>query len=391
MKKPIVVYSVLALVAAAGAVGAVAWKNGYLGKNMAQPAVQASAPATPEKPKDEKVAAAAPAPVEAAKPVEPAKPAVPSFDTVRVEATGDAVIAGRAEPGSDVVAMLNGTAVATAKAGPDGSFVMIPDKPLPPGTGALTLQATTNGAQLTSEQTVAVNIKEQPKPEPAAAAAAEPPKQPDAAAAEPPKQPDAAAAPSGNTVAVLSPNEPTKILQAPAAPSDNVTLDAVDYDTVGNIVFSGRATPLSTVRIYVDNAALADAVADDKGKWTFSGKSEIAPGNHSLRADQLSAEGKVASRVELPFTREEPAKVAEATPPAEPAKAADGATPADTPPAPTIQKITIQPGNNLWKLSRQIYGAGSRYTVIFEANKDVIRNPALIYPGQVLTAPVKGQ
>jgi LysM repeat protein len=270
--------------------------------------------------------------------------------------------------------------VATAKAGPDGSFVMIPDKPLPPGTGALTLQATTNGAQLTSEQTVAVNIKEQPKPEPAATAAA-----------EPPKQPDAAAAAGGNTVAVLSPSEPTKILQAPAAPSDSVTLDAVDYDTVGNIVFSGRAAPLSTVRVYVDNAALADAVADDKGKWSFSGKSDIAPGNHSLRADQLNADGKVASRVELPFTREEPAKVAEATPPVEPAKPAEGEKPADAPPAPTIQKITIQPGNNLWKLSRQIYGAGSRYTVIFEANKDVIRNPALIYPGQVLTAPTKGQ
>ncbi len=384
MKKPILVYSALALVAAGAVVAGTAWKSGYLTKNTAPPSVEAAAPAQPEKPKDEKVATAeapaapaateAPAAAEAPKPAEPAKPAVPSFDTVRVGATGDTVIAGRAEPGADVVAMLNGSPVATAKAGPDGSFVMVPEKPLPAGTGALTLQATSNGAQLNSEQTVAVNIKA-PEPAPAPAQTAEAPK----------------TEASGNTVAVLSPSEPTKILQAPAAPSDSVTLDAVDYDTAGNIVFSGRAAPLATVRIYVDNAQLADAVADDKGKWTFSGKSDIAPGNHSLRADQLSADGKVASRVELPFTREEPAKVAEATPPApaDASKPADAAKPADQPVVPAVQKITIQPGNNLWKLSRGIYGRGSRYTVIFEANRDVIKNPALIYPGQVLTAPQK--
>jgi nucleoid-associated protein YgaU len=377
MKKPILVYSALALVAAGSVVAGTAWKSGYLTKNPAPAVVEAAAPVVPEKPKDEKVAIAeTPAPAVV---TEAPKSVVPSFDTVRVESTGNAVIAGRAEPGADVVAMLNGSAVATAKAGPDGSFVMIPDKPLPPGTGALTLQATLNGAQSSSEQTVAVNIK---TPEVAPVQAAEAPKT-DAPKTEA----------SGNTVAVLSPSEPTKILQAPAAPSDSVTLDAVDYDTVGNIVFSGRAAPLATVRIYVDNAQLADAMADDKGKWSFSGKSDIVPGNHQLRVDQLSADGKVASRVELPFTREEPAKVAEAAPPpADASKSADATKPADqpvTPVVPVVQKITIQPGNNLWKLSRQLYGFGSRYTVIFEANKDVIRNPELIYPGQVLTAPQK--
>jgi hypothetical protein len=404
MKKPILVYSALALVVAAVIVAGLAWKSGYLGKKPAAPATVASAPAAAEPPKDEKSATAeapapAPAPVEAAKPAESPKAVAPSFDTVRVEANGDTVIAGRAEPGSDVVALLNGTAVATAKAGPDGSFVMIPDKPLPAGTGALTLQATTNGAQSTSDQTVAVNIKapEVPQPAPTPQAAAAPQTAPAPQAATTPQADASANAASadtagGNTVAVVSPTEPTKILQAPAAPNDNVTLDAVDYDTAGNIVFSGRATPLSTVRIYVDNAQIADAVADDKGKWSFSGKSEISPGNHNLRVDQLTAEGKVASRVELPFTREEPAKVAEAAQPVQSAQPADAtAKPAETPPAPTVQKITIQPGNNLWKLSRQLYGLGRRYTVIFEANRDVIRNPDLIYPGQVLTAPQKAE
>jgi nucleoid-associated protein YgaU len=51
--------------------------------------------------------------------------------------------------------------------------------------------------------------------------------------------------------------------------------------------------------------------------------------------------------------------------------------------------VVIQPGNNLWKLSREIYGKGKKYTIIYAANKDQIRNPRLIYPGQVLVTPTQ--
>ncbi|WP_231573572.1 LysM peptidoglycan-binding domain-containing protein [Thermopetrobacter sp. TC1] len=52
-----------------------------------------------------------------------------------------------------------------------------------------------------------------------------------------------------------------------------------------------------------------------------------------------------------------------------------------------IGKVVIQPGDNLWNIARAIYGRGIRYTVIYEANKDQIRDPDLIYPGQVFTTP----
>ena len=50
-------------------------------------------------------------------------------------------------------------------------------------------------------------------------------------------------------------------------------------------------------------------------------------------------------------------------------------------------KVVIQPGNNLWNIARRLYGSGFSYTVIYEANKDQIRNPDLIYPGQVFMMP----
>ena len=86
---------------------------------------------------------------------------------------------------------------------------------------------------------------------------------------------------------------------------------------------------------------------------------------------------------EAPKIEEAPKAVAEPAAPAPAETAVAVATP--EPPAPTT--IIIQPGNNLWKLSRQIYGKGILYTVIYEANKDLIKNPRLIYPGQVFVAP----
>ena len=47
----------------------------------------------------------------------------------------------------------------------------------------------------------------------------------------------------------------------------------------------------------------------------------------------------------------------------------------------------VQPGNSLWRIARGTYGSGLQYTVIYEANKDQIRDPDLIYPGQIFTLP----
>ena len=49
--------------------------------------------------------------------------------------------------------------------------------------------------------------------------------------------------------------------------------------------------------------------------------------------------------------------------------------------------ITVQPGFTLWAIARENFGSGIMYVQVFEANKDKIRNPDLIYPGQVLSVP----
>lgn len=48
---------------------------------------------------------------------------------------------------------------------------------------------------------------------------------------------------------------------------------------------------------------------------------------------------------------------------------------------------TVKSGDSLWNIAKKIYGDGSKYTKIYEANKDKITNPNLIYADQVLIIP----
>jgi len=97
----------------------------------------------------------------------------------------------------------------------------------------------------------------------------------------------------------------------------------------------------------------------------------ILPGVYTLRIDEVGADGTVTSRVETPFKREAPAVLAEAS------VTGSGA----------IKAITVQRGDTLWAIARDRYGEGPLYVRVFEANRSAIRDPDLIYPGQVFDLP----
>ncbi|MBN14146.1 MAG: hypothetical protein CMJ15_02850 [Pelagibacterium sp.] len=103
---------------------------------------------------------------------------------------------------------------------------------------------------------------------------------------------------------------------------------------------------------------------------------------------------------EPPAPTAEPAQSAEPAETVEPTGSGELAEPAETvePAIPTLVGVSdgnrtatglaiIRQGDNLWTIARRVYGEGIRYTQIFEANTDQIRNPDLIYPGQVFDLP----
>ena len=61
--------------------------------------------------------------------------------------------------------------------------------------------------------------------------------------------------------------------------------------------------------------------------------------------------------------------------------------PRETSGKPTAKTYTVKSGDCLWTIAKKYYGNGAQYTKIYNANKDKISNPNLIYVGQVLTIP----
>ncbi|HMA13459.1 MAG TPA: Ig-like domain-containing protein [Kiloniellaceae bacterium] len=277
----------------------------------------------------------------------------PSFDIVRVERSGETVIAGRAAPDSEVtVTTQDGTAIGSARADSTGSWAIVPEKPLAPGSHELGVEAQdAQGASRLSEEVVVVVV---PKPPAAPPAGAEP-----AAPAQPGQQ----------VLAVLTPREGGASKVLPQAEEEGIAhgdlvLDSVDYDEAGRAVVGGRAAPGARVLLYLDNRLVGDSLAGADGRWSHEPEESVAEGLHSLRVDQVDAAGQVLARVETPFSRE-PLRVASAD----------------------ERVVIVQPGNSLWRIARRTYGHGVQYAVIYEANQDQIRDPDLIYPGQVFELP----
>jgi len=145
-----------------------------------------------------------------------------------------------------------------------------------------------------------------------------------------------------------------------------LVLETVDYDAQGRTRVGGRSEAGSRLVVYLDNQAAGHAKAAVNGHWEATLARSISPGLHTLRIDQLAKDGQVTARVETPFSR---AAVLSALP--------------------SEHTVIVQPGNSLWRISRRIYGEGVRFSVIYQANRDQIRSPELIYPGQIFVVPTE--
>jgi len=184
-------------------------------------------------------------------------------------------------------------------------------------------------------------------------------------------EPDAAEA--GSQAVLLSNAEGVRVIQPPASGEASpevmsvVALDAITYDAQGDVQLSGRARG-EFVRVYLDNTPVTSSRIAEDGGWR-SELPQVDTGVYTLRIDEVDAQGNVLSRVETPFKREARALLDERNARRK------------------IRAITVQPGNTLWAISRDRYGEGILYVRIFEANRDRIRDPDLIYPGQVFTVP----
>ena len=334
-----------------------------------------------------------------------------TFDVVRVTPEGEAVIAGRAKPGSTVTILDKDESLGEVTADARGEWVFVPEQPLASGSRELGLEVRKKtGKTVQSESVVVVVVPEKGKD--IAGRSTEMPSQPLALLVprkgtgpstvlqkptigerEPAAGPSrfAALAPTPGGTGGVSPRQryagdtpaapgaaapgslaavPGRFAAAPATPSGGgmdfrLSVDTVDYDDAGRLSLSGRARPGALVQLYLNNRFVGRTRAGSDGIWRLTPDRTVVPGLYTLRVDHVDANGKVLARLAFPFSRAEPLT---------------GIRPGTM--------VVVQPGNSLWRLARLAYGEGMQYTMIFEANRDQIRDPDLIYPGQIFALPV---
>ncbi|WP_170349123.1 LysM peptidoglycan-binding domain-containing protein [Ruegeria atlantica] len=393
-------------------------------EDSAEPAEQPAESSTPPAAEDElSVEAATPPAAEEAVPETPAEeetaqaepPVKPLLDQIFVESDGNTVLSGSAEPGSEVNVLLDGEAVHSFTVDPSGQFAEFVSIPFADTARGLTLE--TQGDQpVRSDDYVIAAL---PEPEAAddavsvADTAEDATQEPEVAQATETDQAastdtDATDLPSSDTAETDAPSTEDQTEQVAEAPAEDtpdqqvtilrsgedgvelvqgptsqpqepeqIALDTIGYSDAGEVELTGRVPDGSAVRLYLDNRLVDDLSPANDGKWR-SELDGVEPGVYTLRADEVAPDGTVVSRIETPFKREatEVLRAAEATDSPEAAE--------DAPP---IRSVTVQKGDTLWAISRERFGDGVLYVKLFEANRAAIRDPDLIYPGQIFTIP----
>ena len=347
---------------------------------------------------------------ELAAPAEGAAPPVPSdlgdaglpaFDVVRVTPDGQATVAGRASEGSTIALLVDGTVAATAQAGATGRFAALFDLPPSDTPRLLTLEELRgDGEVVAGTQSVilapgtALALAEAdlaPAPEAAESApAGAVPAETGLAAAEPAaetgSEPAGAVPEAGPEeapaapVVILADQSGARVLQPGTGAFvavEGIVVEAISTDPSGRMAVSGRAEGSGFARIYADNVEIG-TVRIAEGGWRAP-LPEDAPARFTLRVDQIGPEGQVIARTETEVTRETREELAGLL--VEEVRAGSvGAV-----------VVTVQRGFTLWGIARENYGEGRLYVKVFEANRDQIRDPDLIYPGQVFTVPISGE
>ncbi|MEC5324138.1 LysM peptidoglycan-binding domain-containing protein [Aurantimonas sp. A3-2-R12] len=274
----------------------------------------------------------------------------PLFDLLRVEPDGSTLIAGRSAPGSRVTLHAGATVVGEDTANEAGEFVIVLLEPLTPGEHAISLTAITpEGTATGSRETAIVSVPQPGRGEDVLAMV----EAPDEASrlmtvpVSPPRQAagadstDVGTAAAGRSATAISQDEaPTS---APAAGSEKpidtdaaflsntsqagekdkapepatsprLRIEAVEVE--GEQIFvAGSADAGTSVRIYLDNVLVAENRATADNRFLVTAERPVAVGDHLVRADQVTVDGNVTARAEVPFTRPEGQAVAAIAPP----------------------------------------------------------------------------
>jgi nucleoid-associated protein YgaU len=169
-------------------------------------------------------------------------------------------------------------------------------------------------------------------------------------------------------MAAVRPAPPAAAPKPPPPAAQAPRFDIVTVAPDGSAVIAGRAAPGALVQVFDGSRKLGEVAADRRGEWVLVPDHPLPAGKRRLTLRAASGRGPIVAATET---------VAVSVPRAPPPPSA----------APAGRTYVVQRGNSLWRIARRFLGSGLRYLAIYSANLGRIRNPALIYPGQVFKLP----
>ena len=308
---------------------------------------------------------------------------VPAFDILRVEPDGSVVIAGQAAANADVEVISGSKVLGTTKAGENGDFAIVLDQPLDPGDHQLVLRAGGSGANVaTSAQTAIVSVPDSNIGQ--VLALVEEPGQASRLITKPeaPAQQTTSSPAAGTTTAQQAP-------QAKSDPDAPIAIEAVEIE--GDKVFvAGNAKGSkegASVVVNANDIMLGSSAISPEGRFLVQSQKLLAVGDYIIRADLVDSSGRVIATARVPFRREAGENISAVASGTSNQNSATEDASASAPLQKVEGSVIIRKGDNLWTISKRTYGKGTRYTTIYLANRDQIRNPDLILPGQVFVMP----
>jgi nucleoid-associated protein YgaU len=183
--------------------------------------------------------------------------------------------------------------------------------------------------------------------------------------------------------------------------------DIARIERTGDAVIAGRAAPGSIVELLRNGEPHDRAVVNQSGQFVMV-PPRLPAGNYELTLRSRQPDGKEATSKQSVVVALDDATSSSGALGSSQAQqpsqlgvsklpfATAAAVPTDEGPqaaavVPKVGTTVVSRGDSLWRISRVTYGSGMRYAVVYKANRDRIRNPDRIYPGQVFVLPMNAR
>ncbi|MBS91882.1 MAG: hypothetical protein CMM95_02370 [Rickettsiales bacterium] len=256
-----------------------------------------------------------------------------TFDIVRITPEGETIIAGKTEPEIEVEIFDGNEKIGSAFSDSYGDWIWVSENPLKKGIKKFTLKhVDDSGNQHISDQNIIVLLEDKLKNIP-------------------------------KIIRFSNQDNSGLELLSDGSLIEGISLDIVEYSSNEKLILKGRANPDADIKIFLSGDLVGNTISDNKGYWEFI--SDVIKFNeYDLKLVTLIRNEETIIKIPIFSEIIDRSMLVE-------------------------KKVIVKNGNSLWRIARKTMGGGIFYSEIYKNNLEKIKDPNLIYPGQVFNIPNK--